>query len=325
MSFLNKLKMWQKLGSLSVFIIVIVLFMVIKNGKKPKIQTVDFNNTVKTDSNSTLSPLPTLKVAIAAMISPKFTQNYYSELISIVAHKVGRKEEIIQKKTYAQVNELLEKKEIDLAFVCSGPYVDGKKKFGMQMLVVPVVHGKKIYYSYIIANKDSSISSFDDMRGKKFAFTDRNSNTGCLVPRYMLAMKSETPESFFSEVIYTNSHDNSIKAVAQGFCDGASVDHLIWEFINNTEPEYTNQTKIVQKSDPYGIPPIVVNSDMDESLKANLKKVFLSLDKDKNIKKILDKLQIDRFEEGDDSMYNTIREMKKWIKRTKRHGNEAKK
>ena len=34
-----------------------------------------------------------------------------------------------------------------------------------------------------------------------------------------LAKRGETPESFFGETFFTNSHDNSIKAVAEGLAD----------------------------------------------------------------------------------------------------------
>ena len=84
-----------------------------------------------------------------------------------------------------------------------------------------------MYHSYFIVNTNSSIQSFDALKGKTFAFTDPHSNTGCLVPTYVLAKRGETPDSFFKEAFFNNSHDNSIKAVAQGLSDGAAVDSLI--------------------------------------------------------------------------------------------------
>ncbi len=139
-----------------------------------------------------------MKIAIAAMISPEKTRESYMDLITLIGRRMGRSVDIVQKKTYAQVNDLVESKDVDFAFVCSGPYTLGKQKFGMEILVVPVAYGQKVYYSYIIARADSKVASFDDLRGKRFAFTDPNSNTGCLVPRYMLGVRNETPETFFS-------------------------------------------------------------------------------------------------------------------------------
>ncbi len=303
-----------------VWIIVILVILtgsiiwVIYLEKKSQLQTINLNSKGEVNCRQMTDKRPALRIALAGSIAPKTKQNFFHEIITVVANLVGRNAELIQKRTYAEINDMLSKKEIDLAFVSSGTYVDGKTKYGLEILAIPVINGQKDYYSYIIAHSESKISSFADIRGKKFAFIDPHSNTGFTVPRYMLALINETPESFFSDVIYTRSHDNSIRAVAKGFCEGAAVNHLIWEFLNNTEPKITAKTKIVKKSEPFGIPPIVVHSDMNKKLKANLKKIFLTLHEFENTKKLINMLQIDRFEQGDDSMYNTIRNMNKLIK-----------
>lgn len=257
---------------------------------------------------------PILRVAVGAMISPTITKQYYEDLLKWVGAQVGMRTVFIQRKTYAEMNNLLESQGVDLAFVCSGPYVVGHAKFGMEIIALPVVDGKSEYYSYILAQKDSPIGSFAELRGKRFAFTDPNSNTGCLVPRFMLAQKGETPETFFSETFFTYSHDNSIKAVAEGMADGAAVDSLIWEFMKATEPGTVANTKVIQKSPPYGIPPVVVHPALDPVLKAKLKKILLSLHQDPFALALIQKLRIERFDEGDDSLYQTVREMENWTK-----------
>lgn len=247
------------------------------------------------------------------MISPETTRVYYEDLLKLIAGKMNRRAEFAQRRTYAEVNDLVRKKEVDLAFVCAGPYTEGKKAFGMEMLVVPVANGKTVYHSYIIVGKSAPIKSLHDLRGKKFAFTDPQSNTGSLVPTYMLAKKGETPQSFFREVFYSNGHDNSIRAVANGQADGAAVDSLIWEFMNRVEPELTGKTRIIEKSPPYGIPPVVVSAGLDPAVKRRLKEIFLTLHEDRDAAPLLAKLQIDRFVEGSDAMYDTVREMSRWI------------
>lgn len=256
---------------------------------------------------------PPLNIAIGAMISPEITMKYYKELLSLIAEKAGRQAVFSQRRTYAEVNDMVRKGDVDLAFVCSGPYTEGKKKFGMEMLVVPVANGESVYHSYIIAPKSSTIASMDDLRGKKFAFTDPQSNTGSLVPTYMLAKRGETPKSFFREFFYSNSHDNSIRAVSNGQADGAAVDSLIWEFINKVEPSLTANTKIVEKSPPYGIPPVVVGPGVDPDLKKRLRQIFLTLHEDGKAAPLLAQIHIDRFVVGNDAMYDTVRAMSSWV------------
>ena len=275
---------------------------------------IDFNDVVenKTSHLSENGHLE-LKIAVAAMISPKYTYKYYVDLLNLIGDLTDRTVRFIQKKTYAEINDMIGRNEIDLAFVCSGPYVSGKKKFGMQILAVPLCHGEKEYYSYFITSKAGNIRSFDELRGRTFAFTDPLSNSGYVVPTYILALRGETPETFFKKTFFTHSHDNSIQAVADGLADGAAIDSLIYNFIQAKSPEITKKTIIVDKSPPYGIPPIVVSPKIDAGLKKKLKNIFLSIHKYPQAKTILDNLQIDRFIEGNDDDYDTVREMQNFI------------
>jgi len=275
--------------------------------------TVDFSKVAPGDGKSGRDTRPELRVAIAAMVSPEMTKQYYEDLLRLIGDKMGMKVVFVQRKTYAEVNDLVEERRVDLAFVCSGPYVTGNEKFGMEIVAVPVVKGEKYYHSYIIAGKDSTINSLADLRGKRFAFTDPDSNTGCLVPRYMLAQRGETPETFFKYAFYTHSHDNSIRAVADGRADGAAVDSLIWEFLDASDPQYTRLTKVVEKSPPYGIPPVVVPPDADSGLKRRLREVLMTLDRDPRGKAILVSLGIERFDAPDRGAYEEVKRMQDWL------------
>jgi len=295
------------------FSILLILFLTSCSDERP---TVDFGGDAGREISST--PLitdhrATLRVAIGAMLSPEITRKYYQGLMKLIGARVDRRVIFSQRRTYAEVNELVKTHEVDMAFVCSGPYTKGHQDFGMELLVVPVTYGQRVYHSYILSRHDSDITSFDDLKGRRFAFTDPHSNTGCLVPNYMLARRGETPESYFRETFFTHSHDNSIKAVAEGLADGAAVDSLIWEFMNRVDPADTSRTKIVEKSPPYGIPPIVVHPNLDSDLKQRLKSVFLSIHEDEESVPLLRHIQIDCFAEGEDSMYESVREMQKWL------------
>lgn len=226
--------------------------------------------------------------------------------------------EMVQKESYDEMDKLLEKGEVSIAFICSGPYVKNKEKFGVELLVAPQSYGKPFYHAYIIVHKDSPIKSLTDLKGKSFAFTDPKSNTGKLVPTYMIAKNfNKTPEQFFSKITYTKSHDKSIEAVAKKIVDGASVDSLIYDYAAKKNPVYTSLTKIIEKSPPYGIPPVVVTKNFEPNLKEKIKQTFLNMHKDPEGKKILDGIMVDKFIVPKDSDYNSVREMERWIKKLK--------
>jgi len=254
-----------------------------------------------------------LRIGMGAMITPREGYVYYQRLQGYIEKRLGRPVQLVDRENYDEMNELLESGGVDVAFVCAGPYVEGKLKFNLELLAMPVVKGKPIYYSYILVHKDSPINNFSELRGKVFAFTDPKSNSGKLVPTYILAQMKETPEKYFSRVEYTYGHDKSIRAVAEKIVDGAAVDSLIWEYSAIKKPELTGQTRIITRSAPYGIPPVVVRSGLDPEIRKNLKKILLSATDDPEGREILKGMMIDAFIDGDDKNYDSIREMNAWI------------
>ena len=277
-------------------------------GGDADVRIVDFSKTVAVEQpGKQQSENPYLKVAVAAMISPKDTFVYYRQLLDYIARNIGRDVQFIQRKTYGEINELLGKGQIDLAFICSGPYVTGKEKYGFELLATPEVQKSHFYQSYLIVNKTSPFKGLEELRGQVFAFTDPDSNTGKLVPTYWLSQMAERPETFFSKTIYTYSHDNSILAVAKSLVDGAAVDSLIWEYYHRKNPVFTSKTRIIHKSEPYGIPPIVASSFLASDLKNRVRQVLFSMHRDPGGQKILSELMIDRFTPPRDAWYDSIR------------------
>lgn len=259
-------------------------------------------------------PADKLKIAVGAIISPAESLIFYEEIFDYIGKKLGREVEMVQRKTYAEVNFLIKEGRIDAAFVCSRPYVEGHRDFGLELLCVPVCFGKTEYYSYFIVHKDSPVQDLEELRGRIFAFSDPLSNSGMLVPVYALAKMGETPESFFSRHIFTYSHDNSIRSVAEKFVDGAAVDSLIWEYLNAKQSAWTAQTRVIYKSAPCAIPPIVVRPGIDRELKKELQSAFLNMHNDPEGHEILKNVLIDRFVVVEDNAYDSIRRMEDFAK-----------
>ena len=277
---------------------------------------------VSLDRTSTVSPVQvtnsssgntgddSLRAAIAGVLSPAKSLEYYEELLTYLSMNMGRELVLFLKPTYAEINDLISGQRIDIAFVCSLAYVQGNQDFGMELLVVPQIHGQTVYYSYLIVPEDSSTATLEALKGAVFAFTDPLSNSGHLVPSYQLSLLNEIPASFFGRYVFTYSHDNSITAVASKLVDAAAVDSLIYDqmIIDNTEQ--ASSTKIIARWGPYGIPPVVVNPTLDPELKQQLRDFFLNLHNSSEGNEILNSLGIDKFVVVPDNTYDSVREMK---------------
>ncbi len=146
-----------------------------------------------------------LRLGVAPVISPSRSLVLYSGLAEFLGRRLDREVRILQRDSYAEVNDLVRLRQCDLAFVCTYAYVLGEKNFGMQLLVVPQIGGQTVYHSYIVVPRASEAKSLLDLRGKRFASADVLSNTGWLFPCCWLKERGEDPDRFFRDVMFTGS------------------------------------------------------------------------------------------------------------------------
>ncbi len=282
-----------------------------KNSDKKEIK-VDFSRGEEVPSLPGNSG-PPIRAAVSARVSPEENFFYYNRIFDYISHKIGRKIVFKQRKSYQEVNELLQHQELDFAFICSGAYIEGKKDFDVEILAIPQIKGKTGYHAYIIVRNDSNIDKFEDLKARRFAFTDPLSNTGCLYPKYLVKTMDQSEEKFFSHIIYTYAHDYSIQAVENKLVDGASVDSLIFDYIQENSPQKVSHLKIIKRSERFGMPPVVAHTKIEPHLKRELQSVLLNMNTDPQGKEILSHLAIDRFVLGQEKDYDSIRKMKSFI------------
>ncbi len=259
----------------------------------------------------------TLRIGVASMITPVDAVRYYQDIVDYISEKLGVPVEMVHRRTYDEMDRMLERGDVDAAFICSAPYVKNRREFGVELLVAPRVNGGVFYRSYIIVHKDSPVRTFDDLRGKSFAFTDPKSNTGRLYPEYILAKQGLRPEEFFSRFLYSYSHNKSVELVAKKVVDAAAVESLVYEYMKSRGSEYVGQTRIIKRSPEFGIPPVVVPAGLPVFIKEKLREILTGMHLDPKGKRILDAMLIERFVVASDRNYDTIREMEAFIARNR--------
>lgn len=259
---------------------------------------------------------PPVKIGVSSMITPVDTVKYYQEIIDYIGERIGRPVQMIHRRTYKEMDSLLKNGDVKVAFVCSLSFIKDQEEFGAKLLVAPVVNGRTTYHSYIIVHKDDSINSFAQLKGKVFSFTDQRSNSGRLYPVYLLKTMGTTPEKFFNRYIYSYSHNKSVELVAKKVVDGASVDSLVYEYMLKNNSPYAKQTRIIKRSPPFGIPPVIVTRDINPELRNKIRDAFLNINNDPKGRAILDAMMIDGFVTINTKDYDSIRVMERSIKDT---------
>jgi phosphonate transport system substrate-binding protein len=211
--------------------------------------------------------------------------------------------------------DLLDSGGIEFAWICGFPYIQTRNPESIQLLSVPVYRGAPRYHSYIIVPRSSSTRHFSDLRGKIFAFSDPDSNSGFLYPLSLLGEKNESPESFFRQTFFTFNHAETVQAVSEQFADGGAVDSYIWEYLASSRPDITEKTRIIKKSPSFGFPPIVSRLGVNLNTVNLMKTTLENMDEDVDGKALLVQLKLDGFGYYPNSLFNGIRAIANKVQR----------
>lgn len=301
--------MVKKALFLLIGVLIISLFINAINpeSSEPDIILANIENVKLTDS---LEDKP-LRIALGTGISPESNIEYYWTLVKLIEERIGRKVEVIQRKSYAEINYLLTLNLVDVALICSSSYVLAAEDAKLDLLAIPKIDGEYEYQSYTIVKNDSTYMELYDLKGKSFAFSDPMSTTGFYYPAFRLSQLSSTPDEFFSSFFFSYSHDNSIQAVINGLADAASVDSTVFNKVLKSDPDLMQKVRIIEKSPKFLNSPIVVRADLDGRTKKSLENLFLSIDKDEDVKKVFEQYGIEgyRQESNPKAGYEPVRKM----------------
>ncbi len=94
------------------------------------------------------------------------------------------------------------------------------------------------------------------MRGCTFGCNSINSNTGMNLPRLSLA-RIAAGTQFFSRIVWTGAHLQSLRLLAAGEIDLCSVDCVTWAFVVQHLPEWAGELRVLEWTEPSPCLPFV--------------------------------------------------------------------
>ncbi len=236
-----------------------------------------------------------LRFAVAAMLSAEESFITYRRLVKKISRHVGKRDVFVLRPTYAEVRRALERGDVDVALICTGVYIHSDLRHRIDLIARPVFEDGLYYRSAFIVRSDSGIDSLHQLKDTVLAYTDPESHTGYLVPRYLIHGIGHDPDDFYRQTIFTGSHDRSIKAVAMGTVDAAAIDHLVLESIQQRNPGLASQVKVIYKSDTFGAPPVAAPAELNQGLRDELKKALLQMHTSEEGREILSDIGIKKF------------------------------
>lgn len=257
----------------------------------------------------THSPRDILKIAIIPHRSNLGNEQAYSTFFSELSSATGLGFEWLGSKTYDDVINKLKTAEADIGYVGPFAYVSAQDSFGVKIICRTLsADNEEFYHSMIISRKDSGIKNLQDLKGKRFAFTDPKSTSGYLFPMAQLKA-SGVYQKDFREVKFLKRHANSLLAVYKGHVDAGATSVTAIDKVDINMDEM----HIIWRSEPIYRGLWIARKDLPEEQFSKIQKAMLQMSGSEKEEAIFNELTTKGFIVGKDSDYDNVRQVIKWM------------
>lgn len=127
----------------------------------------------------------------------------YRPLAEYIGKQLGRPVKLYTVDTWEGLAKSLANGETDIALMGPWGYVLANHVAGAQAVSTILYDGKPEYFAIMITHPKSGIKSIADLKGKTFAFGDKGSTSGYLIPSYHFQKNGIDINTFLGKVINT--------------------------------------------------------------------------------------------------------------------------
>ena len=195
----------------------------------------------------------------------------YQPLAEYLAKALGRPVKLRTVDTWEGLAKSLASGETDMALMGPWGYVLANHQAGAEAIATILYQGKAEYFAIMVTGPKSGIRNIDDMKGKTFAFGDKGSTSGYLIPSHEFQKRGIDPDKFFSRVVYTK-HQAIETQVTRGELDAGADYNRNRDAMINDGLIKASDSRIIWTSDPLPNDAFAVSKELakDKALTAKL-------------------------------------------------------
>jgi phosphonate transport system substrate-binding protein len=241
-----------------------------------------------------------LRVGLIPNQNPESVEANYEPFGEYLSEQLGREVELTVPVSYGAVVEAMVNDELDLAYYGGLTYVQARNRGDVVPLVTEInpETGDTTYRSVIIVPAESEIEEVSELEGRDFAFGSVSSTSGSLYPAIMLRNAGIDYRTDLGNFNYTNGHDATAQAVANGQVDAGGVEDRILYRLQDEGTIDRDSVRVIDESEPIQGYPWVVRNALTDDLKMDIAQAFLDID-DPAILDLLRAEGYERIEAGD--------------------------
>ncbi len=145
----------------------------------------------------------------------------YRPLSEHLARQLGRPVKLYTVDTWEGLAKSLANGETDIALMGPWGYVLANHVAGAQAVASILYDGKPEYFAVMVTHPKSGIKSIADLKGKTFAFGDKGSTSGYLIPYHHFQKNGIDPATYLGKVVNTK-HQTIELQVTRGEMDAGA-------------------------------------------------------------------------------------------------------
>jgi phosphonate transport system substrate-binding protein len=271
-------------------------------------------------STAVMAETTELNFGIISTESQANLKTIWQPFLNAMAEQTGLKVNAFFASDYAGVIEGMRFGKVDVAWFGNKSGMEAVDRADGEVFAQSVdAEGNPGYWSLLLANVDSPLSSLEDVlkcdQSLDFGIGDPNSTSGFLVPTtFVFAKNGIDPKTCFKTVRNAN-HETNLMAVANKQVDVATNNTENLRRLQTTNPEAAAKVKIIWQSPLIPSDPILWNKKLDRDAKDKIMTFFMSYgrigapDDVEEARKVLAALQWAPFRPSSDAQLYPIRIM----------------
>jgi ABC-type phosphate/phosphonate transport system substrate-binding protein len=201
----------------------------------------------------------------------------------------------------------------DVGVICAPTYIRGHRFGAVELLgYTPIFQeprngGRAVYFSDLVVAENSSVKSFQHLRGGSWAYNDKESLSGYFSMLEFLRRQG-LDTGFFQRAVCSGGHKDSLVLLSKGAIDCAAIDSNLLFFLDRSGQ--MPRVRRIAEIGPFPAPPLVMACSLQEQRKAAIKAAFESLAGcETSLNELREKFLFDSLVETDHDHYDCIREL----------------
>jgi len=214
----------------------------------------------------------------------------YQPVANYLRAKTGIEIKLKVLSRYGNIIDNFKSAGLDGAFFGSFTYAMAHAKLGLTVLARPEdANGISTYYGVLFVRKDSRIKGADGMRGKRFAFVDKATTAGYLLPlEYFRNHGIADYRTYFREAYFAGTHEDAIYDVLNRKADVGAAKNTVYQRLAVADGRITRDLLILARSPEVPENGLAVRGDIDDSIKNVLRAALIDMHKDPAGREVLE-------------------------------------